>query len=492
MPLPEVKLKALLTLLAATSLVSPCNAFFRNLMISDTAMARVDPIVNRGEPAMHVHHLTGGGNLNFESTGETLSTSNCTNSILTQDKSAYWAPWMYFEHENGTVQDVKLALGLTAYYKFETRGNTGGDVEYSVFPKGLKMLSGDSSKRNWTSPWPVPAQSLWGPEDTTQEALQEKAMGFNCMNYESGKNEPSFAYPWLRNKDYLDAHCTEGVRAEIIFPSCWDGKNLDSDDHKSHTAFPTLIQDGVCPETHPIYLPILFYETIWQTNAFKDLPGRFVLANGDPTGYGYHADFIAAWDDGVQEQVRDNPQCTGLTTDGVVENCPVFQGRIQSQQEAASCKLTLPSSIAGEQTDGIMEGLPGDVKISGVQHDPGSPGGSSETYAPSSSVPASRSSAEATATDTSDYYHSAATTASPTTFATSPPPAQSQYPSTTTTTYTSGKYVVEMVLVDMVQTVTATTAPTMTHTVVVDGTGESARAKSRIRARKHVRNHGHY
>jgi len=61
MPLPEVKLKALLTLLAATSLVSPCNAFFRNLMISDTAMARVDPIVNRGEPAMHVHHLTGGG-----------------------------------------------------------------------------------------------------------------------------------------------------------------------------------------------------------------------------------------------------------------------------------------------------------------------------------------------------------------------------------------------------------------------------------------------
>lgn len=61
MPLPEVKLKSLLTLLAATSFISPCNAFFRNLMISDTAMARVDPIVNRGEPGMHVHHLTGGG-----------------------------------------------------------------------------------------------------------------------------------------------------------------------------------------------------------------------------------------------------------------------------------------------------------------------------------------------------------------------------------------------------------------------------------------------
>ena len=66
MPLPEVKMKPImarisLTLLAVTSFTSPCEAFFRNLMIGDTAMARIDPIVDRGEPAVHVHHLTGGG-----------------------------------------------------------------------------------------------------------------------------------------------------------------------------------------------------------------------------------------------------------------------------------------------------------------------------------------------------------------------------------------------------------------------------------------------
>lgn len=55
-----------------------------------------------------------GTDLDFESTGETLSASNCTNSILTQDKSAYWAPWLYFQHENGTLESVTLALGLTA------------------------------------------------------------------------------------------------------------------------------------------------------------------------------------------------------------------------------------------------------------------------------------------------------------------------------------------------------------------------------------------
>ena len=358
------------------------------------------------------------------------------------------------------------------------------------------MLSGDTNKREWTGPWPVPDQSLWGAEDTTQDALQEKAMGFNCMNYEPGKNEPTFAYPWLRNKDFLDQNCINGVRAEIVFPSCWDGKNLDSEDHKSHTAFPSLIQDGICPDTHPIYLPILFYETIWQTNAFKGLPGRFVFANGDPTGYGYHADFIAAWDDGVQEQVRDDPRCTGLGTSGEVETCPVFQGKIQTQPEAASCKLTLDESIATEQTDGILKGLPGNVKIKGVRHDPDQPDSapeSSETYAPSSSVPETRSSAEATAIETSAYYHSEVTSASSTTFATSSAPVRSGYPATSTTTYKSGKYVVEMVLVEMVQTVTATTAPTYTQTVVVNGPGESAHAKARrhSHARKHVHNHDH-
>lgn len=48
------------SLVATLALTQPADAFFRNLMIGDTAMARVDPIVNRGGPAPHVHHLNGG------------------------------------------------------------------------------------------------------------------------------------------------------------------------------------------------------------------------------------------------------------------------------------------------------------------------------------------------------------------------------------------------------------------------------------------------
>lgn len=397
-----------------------------------------------------------------------------------------------------------------SYYKYETRGLAGPDVDYRVFPKGLNMLAGNSSNREWRGPWPVPATSFWGPDDTTQEALAAKAMGFNCMNYEPGKNEPSFAYPWLRSKEYLDQNCINGIRAEIIFPSCWDGQNLDSDDHKSHMAYPPFIQDGICPDTHPVYLPILFYETIWQTNAFANVPGRFVFSNGDPTGYGYHADFIASWDDGVQEAVKANTLCTSLASDGEVESCPVFDGKVQSQADAQACKLVLPEAIANEQVDGSLERLPGNVNITGIRHDPGSPpSAGSEPYAPSTSLGASQSSVIASNQAASTGYYrppvtsgaypnsvspsdqaAASITASPISDA----PALATG-SSITTTYTSGHYVVEMVLIEMTETVTATTAPTLTQTVVINGTrptdGPAIKARHHRHARNHVHKHHH-
>lgn len=499
-------------LLAALAFSQPCDAFFRNLMIGDTGMARIDPIVNPGEPASHVHHLNGAGNLDFNSDGQTLSQSQCTNSILTQDKSAYWAPWLYFQHDNGTFENVDLALGLTAYYKYEKRGNAPKDAKYSVFPKGLRMLTGDTARRSWEGPWPVPAESNWGKDDKTQKALQAKAMGFNCMNYEPGKNEATFAFPYLRQKSFLDSNCINGVRAEIIFPSCWDGENLDTDNHKDHMAFPSLIQDGVCPDTHPVYLPILFYETIWQTNAFANVPGQFVFSNGDPTGFGYHADFIAAWDDGVQESVQNDPTCTGLGTDGQVESCATFQGHIQSQSDARQCKVKLPSDIINEAVDGPLDSLPGNVKISGTRHDPGENVGA-DPYEPSTSVPKHRPTSKITMGSqaaTTDYYKPPATPATTAAQSTSvwtdwhkngsgpdvpsvtmaAQIAETSAPSSYTSTYTSGTYVVELIVVQMTTTVTAD-GPSPTAPAGAEAT-ESVKARMKRHALRHAHSHGHF
>ena len=62
--------------------------------------------------------------------------------------------------------------------------------------------------------------------------------------------------------------CPGGIRSTIIFPQCWDGKNLDSPDHQSHM-FNTIKMDGFtnappCPASHPVRMPQVTYETVWD------------------------------------------------------------------------------------------------------------------------------------------------------------------------------------------------------------------------------------
>lgn len=55
--------------------------------------------------------------------------------------------------------------------------------------------------------------------------------------------------------------------------SCWDGENLDSPDHATHVSYPaegTFESNGPCPDTHPVKLPQLMYEVIWDTAPFND------------------------------------------------------------------------------------------------------------------------------------------------------------------------------------------------------------------------------
>lgn len=74
-------------------------------------------------------------------------------------------------------------------------------------------------------------------------------------------------------------------------------------------------------------------------------------------GYGYHGDFIAAWDDGVLQQAVD--QCTDMG--GEMRSCGVFQ----FPENTASCTLEnpLPEDIKDENTEGPMQGLPGQCEV---------------------------------------------------------------------------------------------------------------------------------
>src|SRR5690606_26323429 len=121
-----------------------------------------------------------------------------------------------------------------------------------------------------------------------QGDISAAAKSFVCLDYNGGTPE---------TQEFPTTNCPNGLRAQVFFPSCWDGVNLDSPDHQSHVAYPTQSYDsGPCPEGLPVRLISIFYEVIWHTEMFEDTwfgdTQPFVFSTGDPTGYGSHADFV--------------------------------------------------------------------------------------------------------------------------------------------------------------------------------------------------------
>jgi hypothetical protein len=54
---------------------------------------------------------------------------------------------------------------------------------------------------------------------------------------------------------------------------------------------------GACPASHPVRMPQVAYETLWDTTQFDkmwpaDGSNPFFLSYGDNHGYGTHADYV--------------------------------------------------------------------------------------------------------------------------------------------------------------------------------------------------------
>ncbi|GII33732.1 DUF1996 domain-containing protein [Planotetraspora mira] len=208
-----------------------------------------DPIIYPGLPgASHMHSFFGSTTTNASSTLTSLqnANSNCNPAV---DKSAYWVPTLYKD-------DVPVEPVITTFYYLGEGVRDDVIAQTQPMPLGLRIVAGNAKAT--------------APDATTISR-------WSCLH--AGEVNPG--------KDFVNCPAGTMLESYLDFPQCWNGRDLDSADHKSHMAYPV---NGQCPATHPVPVPKL--RQVLRYPVTGD-PSHFRLASG--AGFTMHGDFFNAW-----------------------------------------------------------------------------------------------------------------------------------------------------------------------------------------------------
>ncbi|GAA1668552.1 DUF1996 domain-containing protein [Glycomyces endophyticus] len=241
------------------------HEFQANCTVDHTA--NDDPIVYPGVPgASHNHTFIGNTNVDAYTDLDDLKQGETT-CLVPDDQSAYWFPTLLRGSE-----PILTDWHLVVYYK-------SGIEDYTAvqpFPEGLRFIAGDM---------------------TATEQQFADAPG-QVEGYECGESFFNWDIP-----DY----CSSWLNIRYQSPSCWDGVNLDSPNHKSHMAYPV---SGSCPSTHPVPVPMIEFKIHWPVQG--DMTGVH-LASGP--GSSWHYDFFNAWEPDTLAAMVDHCINGGLQCD---------------------------------------------------------------------------------------------------------------------------------------------------------------------------------
>lgn len=220
-------------------------------------MRHDDPLGSPGRAGKaRLHTFFGNTLANSESTAESLlssGNSTCRGGIA--DRSAYWIPTLLDDAGKPVVPQT-----AEIYYRSGYEGISARSIE--EFPPGLRMMAGDPSA-----------------DDEQSDAHWE-------CNRKAGERHASI--PTCATGDSLMMH--------VEFPQCWNGRDLDSDDHRSHMA---LVKDGKCPSSHPVAIPAITMSVSYLVptggvDGFRLDSDDY--AKSKPGGFSANAKWFDAWD----------------------------------------------------------------------------------------------------------------------------------------------------------------------------------------------------
>jgi hypothetical protein len=203
----------------------------------------------------HLHAYFGNTKADATSTTHLLrTTGNSTCRGGTVNRTAYWVPAL-FDASGRPIAPDRLEI----YYKTGYRGVAPSAVR--AFPSGLRMIAGDAKSA--------------GPQRDAYWGCRENYVGHSG----SIPNCPA----------------GDSLVMSVELPQCWDGKNLDSPDHKSHMAYASATG---CPSTHPVPIPAITMNVVYARTAGDHTGWRLASDNysaSQPGGFSAHADWMEAW-----------------------------------------------------------------------------------------------------------------------------------------------------------------------------------------------------
>jgi hypothetical protein len=268
-----------------------------------------DPIVYPGQPGVsHLHEEFGNSSFNANQNYTLIRTgggTNCGDPANPVNRSEYWNPAMLDGAGNVVLEDYD-----NVYYKREPAStpecNGPPDDTHLGFcvglPNGIRYLTGYNIKNGTGGTSDVNSPDYWN-------------MYIQCWGAEDGSVASPTGAQFHSMAELVKAGCPVGAQVVVITisPDCWDGKNLDVADSRSHMSYSTgpyvaVAGQRACPVTHPHKIPSLQRQHHFTSDA-NFVAGKWTLSCAMPGEDGFkcwHADYWEGWNPVIKARWTTN------------------------------------------------------------------------------------------------------------------------------------------------------------------------------------------